>query len=78
MSGAQRKKLTKTLEKSKDQSVEEAIESAKSGAQITQIVVTVTADTHEAIKQVAKEDETSQDEATVTLIEEALTGRGLI
>ena len=48
------------------------------GARVTQVVATVTQDTHRALKRFASDEGTSQDEAAVALIEEALTGRGLL
>ena len=35
-------------------------------------------DTHSALQQFAREEGTNQDEAAAILIEEALTGRGLL
>ena len=78
MSGVQQKKLTTILKTGVVESVEDAIERAKTGAQVFQIIATVTSDTRDAIKQVAISENSNQDEATVTLIEEALTSRGLL
>ena len=45
---------------------------------MTQITVTVTQDTHGALQQFAREEETNQDEAAAVLIQEALIGRGFL
>ena len=78
MSGPQRKKVAQDRKENPDKSVVEVIEDAKSGSKVIQVVATVTQDTHRAIQQVAREEGTNQGEATVILIEEALTGRGLM
>jgi len=78
MSGAQRKKIAKDRKANKNKRLEDVIEDAKSGSRITQIVVTLTADTHGAIGRFAKEQGTTQDEAASMLIEEALSSRGLL
>ncbi len=78
MSGAQQKKVIQERKKNPEKPVEDVIEEAKTGSKIVQIVTTVTQDTHNAIKQFANEEGTNQDEATVVLIEEALTERGLL
>ncbi len=78
MSGAQRKKIAKDRKANKNKRLEDVIEDAKSGSKITQIVVTVTADTHGAIGRFAKEQGTTQDEAASMLIEQALSSHGLL
>ena len=78
MSGAQQKKVVQERKKNPEKPVEDVIEAAKTGSKVVQIVATVTQDTHNAIRQFASEEGTNQDEATVALIEEALTGRGLL
>ena len=78
MTGVQQKKVAQDRKRNPDRPIEETIEAAKSGSKVTQIVVTVTQDTHNAIRQFATEEETSQDEAAASLIEEALVGRGLL
>lgn len=78
MSGVQRKKLARERKEHPDRPLDEAIEDAKTGARVVQIVATVTQETHSAIRNFAQEEGTNQDEATVALIEEALTGRGLL
>lgn len=78
MSGVQRKRVTKERKERPERPVEDVIEDAKTGSKITQIVATVTQDTHVALKRFAREENTNQDEAAVTLIEEALVGRGFL
>ena len=78
MSGVQQTKLAKILKNREVKDVDDAIESAKTGAQVFQIKATVTSDTRDAINQVARAENTNQDEATVTLIEEALASRGIL
>ena len=78
MTGVQRKKVVEERKKNPDAPIDDVIEGAKTGSKVTQIVVTVTQNTHSAIQQFAREEGTNQDEATVALIEEALVGRGLL
>ena len=78
MSGVQRKKVTKERKERPERPVEDVIEDATTGSRVTQIVVTVTQDTRVALQKFAREEGTNQDEAAATLIEEALTGRGLL
>lgn len=78
MSGVQRKKVTKERKERPERPVEDVIEDATTGSRVTQIVVTVTEDTRAALQRFAREEGTNQDEAAAALIEEALTGRGLL
>ncbi len=78
MTGVQRKKVIKALKNDPDKSVSDVIEDAKTGSRVTQITVTVTQDTHTAIQKFAREEEATQDEATVMLIEESLIDRGML
>ena len=78
MTGTQRTKFSQELKKNPDKPIDDKIEDAKTGAKVTQIIVTVTQDTHTAIQQFAKEESTNQNEATCALIEEALISRGLL
>lgn len=78
MSNVQRKKIVEERKEHPERPVDEVIEHAKTGAKVTQIVVTVTQDTHVALQGFAKEEGTNQDEAAAVLIEEALVGRGLL
>ena len=78
MSGAQRTKFTKERKARPDLPMDEAIEQAKAGARVTQIVATITQDTHAALQRFAREEGSSLNEAAATLIEEALTERNLL
>ena len=78
MSGIQRNRIVQERKEHPERPVDDVIEQAKTGSKVTQIVVTVTQDTHTAIQQFAKEEGTNQDEAAAALIEEALVGRGLL
>jgi len=78
MTNVQRKSIVKERKANKNSPIHDVIEQAKSGTRISQIVVTVTEDTHQAIRRFAKEEKITQDGAASTLIEEALSGRGLL
>ena len=78
MSGIQREKIAKERKENPGKPVDEVIENAKTGARVTQIVVTITQDTRVALQRFAKEEGTNQDEAAAVLIDEALAGRGLL
>ena len=78
MTGAQQSKIAKERKEHPDKPVDEVIEQAKSGAKVTQIVATITQDTHAALRQFATDEGANQDEAAAMLIEEALVGHGLL
>ena len=78
MSGVQRKKVVKERHEHPERPVDDVIERAKTGEKVIQIVATVTQDTHTALQRFAREEGSTQDEAAVVLIEEALAGRGLL
>lgn len=78
MSGPQRKNVTRVIKARPERRVEDVVEDAKTGSQVTQIIATVTRDTHRALQQFAREEGTNQDEAAVVLIEAALVTRGLL
>jgi len=78
MSDAQRRKLVKERKDSPDTTVDDAIEQARTGSKITQVIVTLTGDAHAALQRFAKDQDTSQDEAAATIIEEALVSRGFL
>lgn len=78
MDNPQRKKAVKDRKDNKDKPIVDVIEDAKSGPRTTQIIVSVTEDTHAAIGRFAKEEGTTQDGAASTLIDEALSSRGLL
>lgn len=78
MSGPQRKNVVRQRKDNPEKPIEDVIETAKTGARVIQVVATVTQDTHRAIQSFAAEEKITQDEAAAGLIEEALTGRGLL
>ena len=78
MSGPQHQRIAKERKEHPERSVDDVIENAKTGSRVTQVVATVTRDTHRALQRFARDEGTNQDEAAVTLIEEALTERGLL
>lgn len=78
MSGAQRHRVAKERKEHPERSVDEVIESAKSGSKVTQIVATITQDTHRALRRFASEEDANQDDAAVMLIEESLVSHGFL
>lgn len=76
MSGAQQKKLANTAEEKPDADTSDLIEEAKSGAKITQIVVTLTSGVHGLLQRYASEQGTTQDDAAGTLLEAGLAAAG--
>jgi hypothetical protein len=76
MSGAQQDRVVKNKEADPTADVSDLIEAAKTGEKITQIVVTVGAGLHQSLKQYAKDEDTTIDDAAASLIEESLTGKG--
>lgn len=78
MSDVQRRKFSQESKKHPESSIDDRVERAITGAQVIQIVITVTQETHTALQQFAKEEKITQDEAGAKLIEEALVGYGLL
>jgi len=76
MSGAQQRKLTQERKENPKASVDDVIEDAKTGAKVTQIVVTLAAEIHQSLKTFAEQEGMNQDDAAGTLIEEALQSKG--
>ncbi len=76
MTHAQQRKLASGVKSSPDKPLDETIEAAKTGAQISQIVVTVGSELLQRLQLFAQEEHTSQDEAAATLIEEGLERKG--
>ena len=72
MSGAQQAKIIKDKEQEPSKSPEDIIEDAKSGAKITQIVVTLASEVHGALGQYAQSLKTNQDDAAGQLIRDGL------
>ena len=77
MSGVQRKRLKKSRKENPEKPVEDVVEDSKTGLKVTQVIVTLSQDTHKALKQVAKEDDTSLDDAATEMIEKSLADRGM-
>lgn len=78
MSGAQHQKIVEEIRKNPDKPVDDVIEWAKTGGKVTQIIATVTQDTHTALRRFATQEGSNQNEAAARLIEEALTDRGFL
>jgi len=76
MSGAQQSRVVKKREENPASDLTEIVEAAKTGERITQIVVTIGAEAHQSLKQYAKDENTTVDDAARSLIEEALSGKG--
>ena len=76
MTGAQQTNVVRKRKENPGGDISEIVEEAKSGAKVTQVVVTITANLHQCLKQFAKEEHTSIDDAASSLIEEALTSKG--
>jgi len=76
MSGAQQASVVKKREEDPASDVSEVIEAAKTGEKITQVIVSLGAALHQSLKQYAKDEDTTIDDAASTLIEESLTGKG--
>ncbi len=78
MTNVQRKKIVQGRKDHPEKPIDDLIEHAKTGSRVIQIIATVTQNTHRAIQDVANEDNVTQDDAAVILIEEALSGRGYL
>ena len=76
MSGVQQVRIVKERERKPTLPVDEIIESAKTGAKVTQIVVTLGAAAHQALQTYAREEDSTLDDAARTLIEEGLAAKG--
>ena len=76
MTYAQQKKLASGVKSTPDKPLDETIEAAKTGAQITQIVVTIGIELLQKLQLFAQDEHTSQNEAAATLIEEGLERKG--
>jgi ParB family transcriptional regulator, chromosome partitioning protein len=76
MSGAQRDRLARERQDQPTKAVDDVIESAKETTRVTQVVVTLGAQAHQALQQYAKDEGSNQDDAAAGLINEGLQGRG--
>lgn len=78
MSGAQVTTAINEIEKNPDMPIDEVAEVARSGRRVTQVIATITMNTHKALRKFADDKKLKQDEAVVALIEKALTDEGLL
>jgi ParB family chromosome partitioning protein len=78
MSGAQQSNLVKQIGEEPAASVDELIEAAKTAKKVTQILVTLGTAAHKGLSTYAKDEGTTLDDAARTLIEEGLSGKGLL
>jgi ParB family chromosome partitioning protein len=78
MSGPQRKKVVKDRKTNPDKPVDEIVEEAKSGGKVTQVIVTLGPQQHQALQSYAKAEETNQDDAAAFLIEDGLVTKGFL
>jgi len=78
MSGVQQKKLVKERKDNPEVPVDEAIEEAKTGAKVTQVIVTISAELHKSLQTFAQQEGVTQDDAAGTLIEEGLQLKGFM
>jgi len=76
MSGAQQTNLIKKREEDPDVTADDIIEAAKTGQKITQLTVTITSSAQKSLKNYAKDESTSMDDAAATLINDGLSSRG--
>jgi hypothetical protein len=78
MSGAQQAKIVATRESNPSVSSDDAIEDAKSGGKVTQIVVTLTSQTHSSLREYANSEDTNLDDAARMLIHDGLLNKGYL
>lgn len=78
LSNVQRKQLEKLASQQPGAPVEEIIEAGRRQPKVKQIVLTVSEELSQALDVYAEDEETSRDEAVVSLIETTLTDRGYI
>ena len=78
MTDVQRRELGRFRRDHPDRSMEDVLEAARSGIDVIQIVVKISDETHSALRRLAREENTNQDEAAATLIQEGLVERGLL
>ncbi len=76
MSGVQQQRIVDDRESNPDTPVDDVIEGAKTGAKITQIVVTLSAEVHRSLQTFANSEGQNQDDAASSLIQEALQQKG--
>ena len=76
MTNAQQVRAQEVLVDSAGKSLEDALEDAKTGAQVTQLVVTLSDTISRNLQQFADDEGTSKDDAAVSLITGALVDKG--
>jgi ParB family transcriptional regulator, chromosome partitioning protein len=78
MSGAQQTKIVDARNDNPNIASDEVIENAKAGGKITQIVVTLSSNVHASLRDYAKNEGTSVDDAAQTLLRDALSDKGFL
>ena len=78
MSGVQRKELEKAAVRQRGAPVEEIIEAGRRQPRVKQLVVTISEELDRALDVYAGDEETSRDDAAISLIETGLTNLGYI
>ena len=78
MSGVQQKRVVEDRQANPAASIDTVLESAKGGAKLTQILVTLGAGAHQALQAHAKNEQITMDDAARELIEGGLSAKGLM
>jgi ParB family chromosome partitioning protein len=78
MTSVQQQKLVSVSQNAEGKTVEEVIEQAKKGATVYKLIVELPQEDHKALQKFAKDEETSNEEAGLSLIEDGLKQRGLL
>lgn len=78
MSGAQQSKIVESREQNPTVSSDQAIEDAKKGAKVTQVLVTLTSQIHGSLREYARAEDTSMDDAARLLIQGGLSEKGYL
>jgi ParB family chromosome partitioning protein len=77
MSGVQQERVIKKSQDAPHTSATDIINAAHTTEKVTQIVVTLSATVHSRLKMYADEEQTTQDDAAASLIEQGLESRGI-
>src|SRR5262249_6277049 len=78
MSGGQQSKLVKQIGQEPASSLDGLIEAAQANEKITQIILSVRPGPHKGLTTYAKDEGTTLDDAARALIEEGLSGKGML
>jgi ParB family chromosome partitioning protein len=78
MSGAQQAKIVESRQDNPTMPSDQVIEDAKTGGKVTQIVVTLTSQVHGSLREFAKSEDTSVDDAARLLIQSGLSDKGYL